>query len=172
MEGGDTGGYSHGVLKSMTNNECHSSFGFIFVCGQSFLNVGIRFHMWVVVAWWWWRSAMAGVSIWLPHHCQQRGTWLLCQQRKWGEGWVDVPRHRCCVASIWPALVHLVMWCGHVVLVVLGHSVVGWSMRVCCLGLLVLVARGCRDCNQGTRVKFFVNGLKAEPTSQHNQAHI
>jgi len=26
MEGGDTGGYSHGVLKSMTNNKCHSSF--------------------------------------------------------------------------------------------------------------------------------------------------
>jgi len=69
MEGGDTGGYSHGVLKSMTNDKCHSSFHFVFVPGQSLLSVGVlflyagsRFCMWVVVAWWWW--------------------WL---------GWVDVP---------------------------------------------------------------------------------
>jgi len=43
MEGGDTGGYSHGVLKSMTNNECHSSFGFVFVPGWSLLSVGTSF---------------------------------------------------------------------------------------------------------------------------------
>ena len=140
MEGGDTGGYSHGVLKSMTNDECRSSFGFIFICGQSFSNVGVHFHTWVVVVWWWWwQSAVAGVSIWLPHHCQRRGTWLPCQQRKWGEGWVDVPHCCCCVTSIWLALVHLVTWCGHMVLVVLGHSVVGWLTRVRHLGLSVLV---------------------------------
>jgi len=56
MEGGDTGGYSHGVLKSMTNDECHSSFGFVFIprqslssVGTSFLYAGGRFRMWVVV---------------------------------------------------------------------------------------------------------------------------
>ena len=40
MEGGDTGEYSHGVLKSMMNNECHSSFGFIFIPGWSGSSVG------------------------------------------------------------------------------------------------------------------------------------
>jgi len=54
-------------------------------------------------------------------------------------GWVDVPRCHRCVASIWPALVHLVMWRCRVVLVVLGHSVVGWLTRVRRLGLSVLV---------------------------------
>jgi len=56
MEGGDTGGYSHGVLKSMTNDECRSSFHFVFVCGRSLSSVGAsfpymgsRFRMWVVV---------------------------------------------------------------------------------------------------------------------------
>ena len=78
MEGGDTGGYSHGVLKSMMNNECHPSFGFIFVPGRSlssvgtsFLYAGSHFHTWAVVTWWWWwQSAMAGLSIWLPCRCQ------------------------------------------------------------------------------------------------------
>jgi len=78
MEGGDTGGYSHGVLKSMMNDECRSSFGFVFVPGQSLSSVGMLFpyvgscfRTWAVVAWWWWwPSAMAGLSIWLPHHCQ------------------------------------------------------------------------------------------------------
>ena len=99
MEGGDTGGYSYGVLKSMMDDECCSSFGFIFVPGRSLLSVGVsfpytgsHFRMWVVVTWWWWwQSAMASLSIWLPHHCQQRGTWLPCQQRKWGEGCVYTP---------------------------------------------------------------------------------
>ena len=51
-------------------------------------------------------------------------------------GWVDVPcRHRC-VMSIWPALVHLVMWHCCVVLVVLGHSMVGWLTRLHRLGLV------------------------------------
>jgi len=95
MEGGDTGGYSHGVLKSMTNNECRSSFHFVFVCrrslssvGASFPYTGGRFRTWAVVVWWWWwwRSAVAGLSISLPRCCQRRGTWLPCQQRKWGEG--------------------------------------------------------------------------------------
>jgi len=61
MEGGDTGGYSHGVLKSMTNDECCSSFCFVFIPRQSLLSVGMlfpytgsHFYMWVVVAWWWW----------------------------------------------------------------------------------------------------------------------
>ena len=43
MEGGDTGGYSHGVLKSMTNDECRSLFGFIFVPGWSLSSVGTSF---------------------------------------------------------------------------------------------------------------------------------
>jgi hypothetical protein len=53
-EGGDSGGYSHGVLKSMTNDECHSSFGcshmwaVIFVCGCSLSCMGgcFCFHSW------------------------------------------------------------------------------------------------------------------------------
>jgi len=56
MEGGDTGGYSHGVLKSMMDDECHSSFGFIYIPGQSLLSVGAlflyaggHFQTWVVV---------------------------------------------------------------------------------------------------------------------------
>jgi len=43
MEGGDTGGYSHGVLKSMTNDECCSSFCFVFICGWSLSSVGTSF---------------------------------------------------------------------------------------------------------------------------------
>jgi len=54
-------------------------------------------------------------------------------------GWVDVPCCCHCVTSIWPALVHLVTWRCCVVLVVLGHSVVGWLTRVRHLGLSVLV---------------------------------
>ena len=38
--GGDTGGYSHGVLKSMMNDECCSSFGFVFICGWPLSSVG------------------------------------------------------------------------------------------------------------------------------------
>ena len=56
MEGGDTGGYSHGVLKSMTNDECHSSFRFIFVRRQSLSSVGTsfpymggHFRIWAVI---------------------------------------------------------------------------------------------------------------------------
>ena len=56
MEGGDTGWYSHGVLKSMMNDECCSSFGFIFIPGRSLSSVGTsfpyagsHFRMWVVV---------------------------------------------------------------------------------------------------------------------------
>ena len=56
MEGGDTGGYSHGVLKSMTNNECHSLFHLVFICGSLLSSVGMsfpyaggRFQMWVVI---------------------------------------------------------------------------------------------------------------------------
>jgi len=101
------------------------------VRGWSFSNVGGHFHMWAVVMWWWWWwSAMAGLSICLPRRCQRHGTWLPCQQRKWGEGWVDVPCRCCCVTSIWPALIHLVTWRCCVVLVVLGHSMVGWLTRV------------------------------------------
>jgi len=43
MEGGDTGGYSHGVLKSMMNDECRSSFHFIFVRRWSLSSVGTLF---------------------------------------------------------------------------------------------------------------------------------
>jgi len=56
MEGGDTGGYSHGVLKSMMNDECRSSFHFVFICRRSLSSVGMlfpyvggHFRMWVVV---------------------------------------------------------------------------------------------------------------------------
>jgi len=56
MEGGDTGGYSHGVLKSMMNDECRSLFRFVFVQGQSLLSVGAsfpytggHFRMWAIV---------------------------------------------------------------------------------------------------------------------------
>jgi len=56
MEGGDTGGYSHGVLKSMMNDECRSSFRFVFICGQSLSSVGTsfpyaggRFRTWAVI---------------------------------------------------------------------------------------------------------------------------
>ena len=48
--------YSHGVLKSMMNDECHSSFGFVFIPGWSLLSVGTsfpytggHFRMWAVV---------------------------------------------------------------------------------------------------------------------------
>ena len=42
--------------------------------GWSFSNVGSRFCTWAVVAWWWWWwSAVAGLSISLPHCCQQHG---------------------------------------------------------------------------------------------------
>jgi len=43
MEGGDTGGYSHGVLKSMTNDKCCSLFHFIFIPGQLLSSVGMSF---------------------------------------------------------------------------------------------------------------------------------
>jgi len=56
MEGGDTGGYSHGVLKSMMNDECRSLFHFVFVpgwllssVGESFPYVGSHFRMWAVI---------------------------------------------------------------------------------------------------------------------------
>ena len=56
MEEGDTGGYSHGVLKSMTNDECCSSFHFVFIRRQSLLSVGAlfpyagsHFRMWAVI---------------------------------------------------------------------------------------------------------------------------
>jgi len=56
MEGGDTGGYSHGVLKSMMNDECRSSFHFVFIRGRSLSSVGMlfpyvgsRFRTWAVV---------------------------------------------------------------------------------------------------------------------------
>ena len=56
MEGGDTGGYSHGVLKSMTNDKCCSSFRFIFVRGQLLSSVGVsfpytggRFRTWALI---------------------------------------------------------------------------------------------------------------------------
>jgi len=56
MEGGDTGGYSHGVLKSMTSDKCRSSFCFVFVRGRSLSSVGAsfpyvggHFRMWAVI---------------------------------------------------------------------------------------------------------------------------
>jgi len=56
MEGGDTGGYSHGVLKSMMNDKCRSSFCFIFIRGRSLSSVGMlfpyaggRFRTWAVI---------------------------------------------------------------------------------------------------------------------------
>ena len=56
MEGGDTGGHSHVILKSMTNDECRSSFGLVFVPGWSLSSVGAsfpyaggHFRMWAVV---------------------------------------------------------------------------------------------------------------------------
>jgi len=80
MEGGDTGGYSHGVLKSMTNDECCSSFRFVFVCGQSlssvgmlFLYMGGHFRMWAVifVCGWLSRGGGGGGLPWLVSvfHC-------------------------------------------------------------------------------------------------------
>ena len=58
---------------------------------------------------------------------------------------INVPHRRHCVASIWPVLIHLVMWHCRVVLVVLGHSMVGWLTRVRRLGLLVLVVIAASD---------------------------
>ena len=56
MEGGDTGGYSHVVLKSMMNDECHSSFCFVFIPGRSLSSVeasfpytGSCFQMWALI---------------------------------------------------------------------------------------------------------------------------
>jgi len=56
MEGGDTGAYSHGVLKSMMNDECRSLFHFVFVrgwllssVGASFPYAGSHFRMWAVI---------------------------------------------------------------------------------------------------------------------------
>ena len=74
MEGGDTGGYSlPGWSLSSVGGHCHLW--------------ARRFRTWAVVAWWWWWwSAVASLSTWLPRRCQRRGTWLPCQQRKWGEG--------------------------------------------------------------------------------------
>jgi len=81
MEGGDTGGYSHGVLKSMRNDECRSSFCFVFVCGQSLLSVGTsfpyvgsRFRTWVVIFVCGQLShGGGGGSLPLPCRCQRRG---------------------------------------------------------------------------------------------------
>jgi len=56
MEGGDTGGCSHGVLKSVMNDKCPSSFRFIFIPGRSlssvgtsFLYAGSHFRTWAVI---------------------------------------------------------------------------------------------------------------------------
>ena len=159
MEGGDTGGYSHGVLKSMTNNECRSSFCFVFIPGQSLLSVGMsfpyaggRFHMWAVifVCGQLLRGGGGGGLLWpvLVFGCHitvsDMAPGFPVSKESGGRGvfthlgWVDVPHRRRCVTSIWLALIHLVTWCCRVVLVVLGHSVVGWSMRVRRLGLSVL----------------------------------
>lgn len=60
MEGGDSGEYSHGVLKSMMNDKCHivTSFSFVgnylhtwmvtFVCGQYASFVGGMHHLHVI----------------------------------------------------------------------------------------------------------------------------
>jgi len=118
----------------------------ISICGQSFSNMGGRSRTWVVVTWWWWwRSAMASLSTWLPHRCQRHGTWLPCQQRKWGGcvcfdcrdglevltwGWtqhchrqmsIDVPHRRrclpltCCLLTWCSCIVRMVYWCVQVV---------------------------------------------------------
>jgi len=60
--------------------------------------------------------------------------------------------------SIWPALVHLVTWHCHVVLVVLGHSMVGWSTRVRRLGLSVLVVVAASD--MGPRCHWREGGVR------------
>jgi len=166
MEGGDTGGYSHGVLKSMTNDECHSSFGFIFVPGQSlssvgasFPYVGSHFRTWAVIFICGWLSrgggggglpwpvlvfachvAVSDVAPGFPVSKESGGRGVFTHL-----GWVDVPHCCCCVTSIWLALIHLVTWHCCVVLVVLGHSMVGWSTRVRHLGLLVLVVIAASD---------------------------
>jgi len=149
MEGGDTGGYSHGVLKSMTNDECHSSFHFVFVrgwllssVGASFPYMGGRFRTWVVVAWWWWwRSAVASLSISLPRRCQRRGTWLPCQQRKWGEG---VFTHLLVVVAA-SDVAPQCRWRGGGV----GRSsplVGGVLLSCCCCGMVVVCCnRGCGE---------------------------
>ena len=138
MEGGDTGGYSHGVLKSMTNDECRSSFCFVFVCGQllssvgtSFLYAGGCFHTWVVVTWWWWwQSAVAGLSISLPLSV----TWHLASlsaKKVGGE---------VCLHTCWWSL-QLVTW----LLDVIGEGVVLGARRrwchswvVCCCPAVVV----------------------------------
>ena len=166
MEGGDTGGYSHGVLKSMTNDECRSLFGFVFIPGQSLSSVGAlfpytgsRFRMWAVI-FICGRLSCGGGSGGLPWPVLVFGCHVTVSDVAPGFpvskesggrgvfthlGWVDVPHRRCCVVSIWPALVHLVPWRCRVVLVVLGHSVVGWSTRVHRLGLSVLVVVAVSD---------------------------
>ena len=143
MEGGDTGGYSHGVLKSMTNDKCHSSFGFIFIPGRSLLSVGASFpyvgsHFctWAVVAWWWWWwwSAVAGLSIWLPHCCRWQGGGVGCLSPlvPFLGGVLSWSRH------------HLITWCHPAI-------VVAWSLSVvvvvvvshCCSQLWLLTWHSC-----------------------------
>ena len=70
-EGGDTGGYSHGVLKSMMNDECCSLFCFVFIPGQSLSSVGVsflyagsHFQMWAVVLIHGWLSRGGGGLLW------------------------------------------------------------------------------------------------------------
>jgi len=78
------------MLKSQKSNFIGLNWFNPYQRGQLFSNVGGFPHTWAVVTWWWWwwRSAMAGLSIWLPRCCQWHGNWLPCQQRKWGEGCV------------------------------------------------------------------------------------
>jgi len=131
---------------------CFHTWAVIVVCGHvvsirrwSFSYVGSHFRMWVVVAWWpvsvfGCHVAVSDMAPGFPVSKESGGRGVFTHL-----GWVDVPRRCCCVASIWPALIHLVTWRCHVVLVVLGHSVVGWSMRVRHLGLSVLVVVAASD---------------------------
>ena len=105
----------------------------IFVCGRLSCGGGGGGLPWPVLVFGC-HVAVSNVAPGFPVSKESRGMGVFTHL-----GWVDVPHHCRCVMSIWLALIHLVTWCCCVVLVVLGHSVVGWSMRVRCLGLWVLV---------------------------------
>jgi len=90
MEGGDTGGYSHGVLKSMTNDECCSSFHFVFLprrslssVGMSFPYMGGHFRTWAVVF----------IRGWLSHGGGGGWSGLMCRHQSFVVRKDDDERH-------------------------------------------------------------------------------
>ena len=51
--------------------------------------------------------------VWLPHHCQQHGTWKPCQIGEGGRGWNDLlqrVRSSCIITVRWRCIVVIMFW--------------------------------------------------------------